>query len=207
MAKEKDVVVNTIFCGGFDEGVGTDWKSGADLTGGTYMSIEQNRKTVYIPSPYDDKISALNDQLNDTYVYYGRSGASKKQMQETQDVNAYSYSKENKVDRAVSKSTHAYTNSNWDLVDAAKENEEAVATADEKDLPAEMKGMTAEQRKAHVQKKAAERKRIQTEIQQLNKKRQEYITANTPKEEQNTSLDGAMIKAIKTKAKEKKLDW
>ncbi len=207
LAKEKDVVVNTIFCGGFDEGVHTDWKSGADLTGGTYMSIEQNRKTVYIPSPYDDRISALNDKLNDTYVYYGSSGASKKVMQSRQDANAESYGAANKVDRAVSKSTHAYKNESWDLVDAAKENEKVIATAKDEELPQEMKGMNAEQRKTYVQKKATERKQIQDEIQQLSKKRQEYISSNTPKDAQENMLDDAMIKSIKTKAKEKKLDW
>ena len=207
LAKEKDVVVNTIFCGGFDEGVHTDWKSGADLTGGTYMSIEQNRKTVYIPSPYDDRISALNDKLNDTYVYYGSSGASKKVMQSRQDANAESYGAANKVDRAVSKSTHAYKNESWDLVDAAKENEKVIATAKDEELPQEMKGMNAEQRKTYVQKKATERKQIQDEIQQLSKKRQEYISSNTPKDAQENMLDDAMIKSIKTNAKEKKLDW
>ena len=207
LAKEKDVVVNTIFCGGFDEGVHTDWKSGADLTGGTYMSIEQNRKTVYIPSPYDDRISALNDKLNDTYVYYGSSGASKKVMQSRQDANAESYGAANKVDRAVSKSTHAYKNESWDLVDAAKENEKVIATAKDEELPQEMKGMNAEQRKTYVQKKATERKQIPDEIQQLSKKRQEYISSNTPKDAQENMLDDAMIKSIKTKAKEKKLDW
>ncbi len=55
LAKEKDVVVNTIFCGNFDDGINTSWKSGADLTGGSYMSIEQNRQTVYIATPYDDQ--------------------------------------------------------------------------------------------------------------------------------------------------------
>jgi hypothetical protein len=70
-----------------------------------------------------------------------------------------------------------------------------------------MKGMNAEQRKAYVQKKASERKQIQTEIQQLSKKRQEYITTNTPKDSRDAMLDAAMIRAIKSKAKEKRLDW
>jgi hypothetical protein len=199
LAKEKDVVVNTIFCGTFDEGVSTDWKAGADLTGGTYMSIEQNRKTVYIPSPYDDQIDALNSRLNDTYIYYGSAGESKKELQVAQDKNAEAYGKSNKVERAVSKSSHAYSNSSWDLVDAT--------SAPEDDLPKEMKGMNAEQRKAYVQKKASERKQIQTEIQQLSKKRQEYITTNTPKDSRDAMLDAAMIRAIKSKAKEKRLDW
>jgi len=207
LAKDKDVIVNTIFCGDFNEGVGTFWKSGADLTGGSYMSIEQNRKTVYIPTPYDGKIEAMNERLNDTYLYYGKSGASKKEMQSVQDKNAESYGRSNKVERAVSKSSHAYKNSTWDLVDANKENEKAITDAKEEDLPKEMKGMSTEQRKSYVKTKGEERGKIQAEIQTLNKKRQEYLAAHTPTESQEATLDGAMINAIKEKARTKNLLW
>lgn len=205
LARDKGVVVNTIYCGPFDEGLRTSWKEGADITHGTYMSIEQNRKTVYIATPYDDRISALNEKLNDTYVYYGASGASKKEMQAIQDSNAGSYGQANKVERAVSKSSHAYRNSSWDLVDAARENEEVVAKAKDEDLPHEMKGMSTSERQGYIKQKSEERAKIQQEIQSLNKKRQEYIVANTPKEEADSMLDAAMIKAIKEKAKEKNL--
>jgi len=207
VAKEKDVVVNTIFCGDFDEGLSTNWKNGSDLTGGSYMSIEQNRKTVYISTPYDDKITECNDRLNRTYIYYGQEGESKKEMQYKQDQNAGSYSKSNMAERAVSKSSHAYRNSTWDLVDAAEENEKAIAEAKDEYLPQEMKGMNTQQRKAYVDKKSAERKIIQSEIQSLNKKRLEYITANTPKENAESSLDAAMICAIKEQARLKNLKW
>lgn len=205
LARDKGVVVNTIYCGPFDEGLRTSWKEGADITRGTYMSIEQNRKTVYIATPYDDRISALNEKLNDTYVYYGASGASKKEMQAIQDSNAGSYGQANKVERAVSKSSHAYRNSSWDLVDAAKENEEVVAKAKDEDLPQEMKGMSTVERQGYIKQKSEARAKIQQEIQSLNKKRQEYIVANTPKDEADSMLDAAMIKAIKEKAKEKDL--
>jgi von Willebrand factor type A domain len=207
LAREKGVVVNTIFCGPFDEGMRTSWKDGADITSGTYMSIEQNRRTVYITTPYDERISALNEKLNNTYVYYGASGATKKEMQATQDSNAETYGQANKVERAVSKSSHAYRNSSWDLVDAAKENEEIIAKAKDDELPQEMKGMSVPQRETYVKQKAEERARIQSEIQTLNKKRQEYIVANMPKEESDTMLDAAMIKAVKEKAKQKNLNF
>jgi hypothetical protein len=207
LAKEKGVVVNTIFCGNYNEGLRTDWKSGADITGGTYMSIEQDRKTVYVPTPYDDKIDAMNDRLNSTYVYYGASGAYKKENQLYQDKNAESYSKENKVERAVSKSSHAYKNSSWDLVDASKDNEKVLSELKAEDLPKEMKGMTVEQRKAYVKQKSEERKSIQLEIQSLNKKRQEYIATHTSKETKDAMLDAAMIDAIKKQAKAKDLTW
>jgi hypothetical protein len=66
--------------------------------------------------------------------------------------------------------------------------------------------MTVEQRKSFVKAKSDERKQIQTEIQDLNKKRQEYITTHTPKENQS-SLDGAMMNAVKQQAKTKNLKW
>jgi len=207
LAKDKDVIVNTIFCGDFNEGVGTSWKSGADLTGGTYMSIQQNRKTIYIPTPYDERIEALNERLNDTYLYYGKSGASKKEMQSVQDKNAESYGRSNKVDRAVSKSSHAYRNSTWDLVDATKENEKAIVQTRDEDLPKEMKGMSVEQRKDYVKRKGEERGKVQSEIQTLNKKRQEYIAAHSPKESHDATLDAAMINAIKEKARTKDLSF
>lgn len=207
LAKEKNVIVNTIFCGNFNEGMRTDWKNGADLTGGSYMSIEQNRKTVYIPTPYDEQIEAMNERLNTTYVYYGRSGASKKELQSVQDDNAGSYSRSNKVERTVSKSSHLYKNSAWDLVDASKENEEVITKVKDEELPAEMRGMTDVQRKAYVKEKAIERTKIQGEIQSLNKKRLEYIATHTTEKDRNAMLDGAMIKAVREQAKTKNLTW
>src|ERR1043165_4674366 len=59
-AKEKGIVVNTIYCGDSNDGIASSWKRGAHLTGGTFMSIEQNTRTVYVPTPYDHQIAALN---------------------------------------------------------------------------------------------------------------------------------------------------
>jgi|JI7StandDraft_1071085.scaffolds.fasta_scaffold00549_24 hypothetical protein len=206
LAKEKGVTINTIYCGDFNEGMNSNWKDGADIAGGTFMSIEQNSKTVYVATPYDDRLSQLNDKLNKTYVYYGSTGSDKKRLQEVQDSNAGSYGAANKAERTVSKSSHAYTNSTWDLVDASKENEQAIAKAKDDELPQEMKGMTVDQRKSYVKGKSEERTKIQAEIQSVNKQRQEYIVKNTPKEQENM-LDAAMINAIKSKAKAKNLSW
>jgi hypothetical protein len=207
VSKEKGIVVNTIFCGNFEEGISTNWKDGADITGGSYMSIETNKKTIYVATPYDDEISRCNDRLNKTYIYYGSQGRSKKEAQVTQDNNAASYGQSNTVERAVSKSSRVYDNKSWDLVDAAKDSEKAIAEADEETLPAEMKGMNTQQRKNYVDAKAKERSAIQTEIQTLNKKRQEYIIANTPKDSEEGSLDAAMLRAIRAQAKVKNLKW
>ena len=205
LAKDNDIVVNTIFCGDHSEGISTSWKRGADLTGGSYMSIEQDRKTVYIKTPYDDQINQLNDDLNKTYIYYGISGNARKEEQLIQDSNAASYDQANKVKRAISKSSHVYKNSSWDLVDAAEDDEEAIEKADKEYLPAEMQQMTVEERKVYVKKQSKKRKEIQYEIQELSIKRKQYIVDNQPKEQSENMLDRAMLKSIREVAKTKNL--
>ncbi|MFN8207019.1 MAG: VWA domain-containing protein [Bacteroidales bacterium] len=196
-ARKKGVVVNTIFCGDFDEGISTNWKDGALLTGGDYCSIEQNRKTVYIESPWDKRIVELNQRLNDTYVYYGKSGYEKKEMQAAQDVNAASMGSGNLVGRAVSKSSHVYENSSWDLVDATKNKQVAVAGIKVDDLPSEMKNMSVSERENYVKQKSEEREKIQQEISLLNQKREQYIRQQQISSTGQEMLDNAILNSIR----------
>ncbi|MGB0521684.1 MAG: vWA domain-containing protein [Flammeovirgaceae bacterium] len=205
LAKNKDIVVNTIFCGSYNDGISGSWKKGATLTGGSYMSIEQDRKTVYIETPYDKEIDKLNDALNKTYIYYGTQGLARKEMQTRQDVNAEHYGLANKVKRAVSKSSHAYYNAQWDLVDAYKDDAKVIEKVKDENLPKEMKGMSAEEKQAYIKKKQAERTEIQKQIQALNKKRLAYISSKQTKDDKENMLDQAMLTAIKAVAKTKKL--
>ena len=206
-AREKGIIVNTIHCGSFDEGIQGMWKDGADLANGEYMCIEQDRKTVFIASPYDDRISALNKELNETYVGYGSLGKSKKQAQVMQDNNAQSYSKANYVKRAVSKSSHFYENSTWDLVDASKKKDFKVDEIKESELPEELKGKSTLEKEAFIKAKAQERERIQKDIQTLNKKRMEYVAEKQKEAGEESMLDKAMIGAIKKQAAEKEFKF
>lgn len=208
LAKDNDVVVNTIFCGPFETGINSLWKDGADLAEGYYMSISQNSKTVYIPSPYDDKITELNTKLNDTYIYYGSSGASKKQNQISQDYNASTYGNQNMVIRSVSKSSHLYNNSSWDLIDKSEQEDFDIKKVEEKYLPKEMQGMNKQEKLDYIAEKKKEREDIQTEIKQLNVKRNEFV--NEQKKEKGTEenqLDAAMINAIHKQAVKKEFSF
>ena len=206
-AKEKGVVVNTIYCGDSNDGIASTWKRGAELTGGTFMSIEQNTRTVYVPTPYDGQIAAFNDKLNATYVYYGASGEYRKEQQIVQDNNAASYGLANVAERSFCKSSHAYKNSSWDLVDAAKDNEKVITETKADNLPTEMRTMSMEQRKVYVKQKSEQRTRIQAGMQSLNKKRLDYIYKNTSQSSKDKMLDASMMKAIKEQGKAKNLKW
>lgn len=208
LARDQDIVVNTIFCGDHNEGISTSWKSGADLTGGSYMSIEQNLKTVYIKTPYDTEIDRLNDELNKTYLYYGAQGKEKKDMQAAEDMNAESYGQANKVKRVISKSSHIYKNKTWDLVDAAEDNTDIVLEVEEESLPSEMQGMSNEEKLLYVEKQAKQRNEIKSEIQTLNAKRKLYIAENdTSEQSAGGMLDKVMIQSIKEVAKTKQLNF
>ncbi|MGC1203489.1 MAG: vWA domain-containing protein [Flavobacteriaceae bacterium] len=204
-AKEKDVTINTIFCGDYNQGVSTSWKDGAQLTNGNYMAINQNNKTIHIASPYDDDILILNQRLNKTYVIYGSQGRKKMALQAEQDDNASGYSKANAVSRTVSKSSHLYKNESWDLVDAEALNEVVISDLKDDALPAELKGKSTEEIKKYISNKKKERNAIQEKIQELNEKRKVFISKQ--KTESKNGLENALTKAIKEQAKKKKYSW
>ncbi len=207
-AKAKGIVVNSIFCGEFNQGITSSWKTGADITAGSYMSINQNTRTVFIESPYDNKIDSLNTELNETYIPYGTYGERKKELQLEQDENAESYSISNKVSRITTKSKGIYKNEAWDLVDGMADDESLVGNLEEEQLPEEMKKMSVEERKTYVVTKTKDRDAINIRIKDLSVLRQSYVTEEKKKlAVTGSTLDQAMVEAIRLQAKTKGLKF
>ena len=204
-AKEKDIIVNTIFCGEYNLGIRTGWKNGAYLGGGDYLNIDHNRRIVHIKTPYDEIILKLNKQLNHTYISYGASGAHKMAMQATQDQNAEALNEVVAVKRAVSKSSAVYNNSSWDLIDASEDEEFEVSALRKEDLPPELKGKSPKEIEHFIQTKKAERQRIQSEIQALNAKREVFI-ANQGQSEKG-ELENAILEVIEKQGARKNIKW
>ncbi|WP_034259580.1 VWA domain-containing protein [Altibacter lentus] len=204
-AKEKNVVVNTIFCGDYKHGISSYWKDGAQLSYGDYMAINHNVETVHIASPYDDVILQLNIQLNETYVPYGASGKRKVALQMEQDDNAAEYSKANAVSRTVTKSSHLYKNATWDLIDAEAEADFSYAELKKEDLPKELQKKTASELKRYITEQRAERERIQKQISELNEKRRKFVVSQS--KDAANGLENAMIQALKKQAGKKNYTW
>jgi len=199
-AISKGIIVNTIFCGSYQEGVATFWKRGADLADGKYVNIDQSKKYEYVETPYDNEIASLNEELNKTYIAYGSQGKEKKIMQERQDQNAKTMNRESEIQRTITKSQKQYANSEWDLVDAVKEKEIDINNIDEKDLPEEMRKMSKEDRKKYIENMIKKREEIQKKILELNDKRNNYLIERKKQDSKNESLDSAIIKIIKDQA-------
>ena len=205
-ANEKNVTVNSIFCGDYQNGVSGKWKDAARQTGGDYFAIDHNQKQIYIVTPYDDIIIQLNTALNNTYIRYGAQGYSKLQAQSVQDSNAAELDEVVVVKRAVSKSSRMYTNASWDLVDAAKDKNFKYEKINKKNLSKELQGKSTIELKRYVESQAKKRQVIQEKINELNTKRKKY-TIEKQAEGKNENLEKAMISTIKKQAKAKNYSW
>ena len=199
----KGIMVNTIYCGDYHEGVRTNWKDGADLADGRYMNIDQDRKAVHIDAPQDEEILRLGQALNKTYIAYGRAGAAKKERQSEQDSLASAMSPGVMLERVVTKSSKQYKNKAWDLVDAETAGEVDVAAVNAEDLPEEMQKMSGEERKSYIDDKKKARKGLQEKINSLNKERRLYVETQRATLSETDTLDQAVIKALKGQAETK----
>lgn len=199
LASQKQVSVYPIFCGNEQEGINTGWTECAQLTAGMYMNIDSDIKTIAVATPYDDEISELNDQLNNTYIHYGQQGKSFKNKQLKQDANQEGYSKANAVSRTISKSSKIYSNSHWDLLDAYESDSTIILSLDKNTLPDSLQVLEQKEIEAVVKKKAEERAAIQHKIAENAVKREKYISQNqgTPSTE---TLGDRMIKTIQVEA-------
>jgi len=206
-ANEQGVTINTIFCGNYQNGVSGKWQDGARLTHGDYMTIDHNEQIVHISSPYDDIIIQLNNQLNDTYIYYGDTGRSKMKLQAAQDSNAAELNEVVVVKRAVSKSSRIYKNSSWDLVDAEKEEGFSYSKVDKKSLPAQLQNKSSDEIKKYVAQQGKKRQEIQQKIKELNTQRNAYVAKKRKETNVTNGLENAMLNAIKKQAKLKNYLW
>lgn len=204
-ARQKGVVVNTIFCGKKQEGERTKWSDGATLAAGRFFCIDADRSVAEAPTPYDDKLAQLNIQLNTTYIGYGAKAPMAMQRQVAADSAAGSAPEAAGyvASRAQAKAGANYNNEEWDLVDAKKKGTVSLEKMNKDELPKELQEKSLEERKQYVEQKSAERERIQTEIREEGKKRDAFLAEQKAKNGPDTSLEGAILGAIREQAKQR----
>ena len=202
----RGIQINTIHCGKEAVGIAGKWKDAASLADGRFMNIDHNATAVHIPAPQDKRIAELGGKINDTYLAFGHRGKRMQKRQLEQDANSQKASPGASLQRAVSKASGYYKNAHWDMVDAVKEKKLKLEDMKEEDLPEAMRKMTLEERKAHLEKLAAQRKKLQEEIQVLHEARKKFV-AEKQRElagDSGNTLDRAMIGAVREQAVKKK---
>ncbi|MBK7129607.1 MAG: VWA domain-containing protein [Crocinitomicaceae bacterium] len=197
------VFINTIFCGDMEEGIETKWKDGADLAEGYYGNIDMDEATIYIETPFDEEINALNESLNETYIPIGTKGFNKMNIMQSEDVNASYYGSSNSTERVIVKGNkNLYKNSSWDLVDASEQPGFKLSDIEVEELPKVMREMSYPEREKYLEKMKLKREEIQEEIRTLADKREKYIQEKKKEmaDSGQDSFEDAIISAVKQQA-------
>lgn len=205
-AKQKQVIVNSIYCGDKSLAINERWHDGPAVADGVFLTINANEVIQQIEAPQDQEIARLNLLLNETYIQWGKLGSEMKLRQVACDTQANENAKSGAaIERSITKASANYCNASWDIVDAVDQKAIKLDSVDKTLLPKEMQTMTHEQRVAHVAKLKAQRKTIQDQILQLAKDREEFLRKHresTARKGEN-SLDQAAIKAVREQASQK----
>jgi hypothetical protein len=206
LAKQKGVIVNTIYCGDRMQGISEHWNVNDECGGGSFTNINQNEKIQEIPTPYDDQIITLNERLNDTYIAYGSHGSSKSASQKKVDADNRSMNKSVEVKRITVKSNKAlYKNESWDMVDKYEDDKEIVSKINKSTLVDSLKNKSNEEIQKILIQKKKEREAIQKQITTLNATRDKFIAVEKSKgknQNNKATLETEIEKIIRKQAKE-----
>lgn len=201
-AKQKGVIINTIYCGDKYAGIQEHWNIIGECGGGSYTNINQDAKIIEIPTPYDDQLFSLNEKLNGTYMAYGYQGQGNLSIQADVDNMNYAMSKSVAAERiAVKGKKNLYKNDKWDMVDALNNDSSFINKVDLKTLPDSLQKKSRVELKQMVTEKNKERAAIQKEIEVLSEKRKTYIAKEKAGNSKSATLETEIEKIIKKQAK------
>jgi hypothetical protein len=96
------------------------WREIAGAAGGKFFNVNVGYNHTGIDTGFDtQKLSSLNEELNSTYLYYGKDGKTRYKMMAAQDENILEVSPRGFRYRMAYKTSARYQkkNSSWDLVD------------------------------------------------------------------------------------------
>lgn len=206
-ARERDIEVNTIYCGEYRTGVETFWQRGAAIGRGSYFAIDSDKATEGIVTPYDQDLLALNNRINDTYVPYGKEGKMRQARQARQDMNAAALSVPVAAERAASKGSTLYEASAWDLVDALDQKTLRVDRLERQSLPDELKGKSQEEIRNHVQRKRDERNGLKQRIAEISRKRDAWVRQKEQESGGSRTLGAVILKNLHTRAEAKNFSF
>jgi hypothetical protein len=205
LAARRGMIVNTIQCGQM-EGTRAIWEAIARAGQGQFFAIAQDGGVQAITTPYDEQLSTLSQKLGGTIIAYG-GGAGPAGDAYRDEVMATSRASEAKVataapkpaqaERALNKALNkdAYAN---DLLQSIENGSVKADAVKEENLPADLRKLSAAERKQEIDKRLAERKQLRADIVALAKKRDDFIAAERKRQTgKQDGFDTAVSTALK----------
>lgn len=213
LAVTKGIAINTIQCG--NHGHTTPiWQQIAKSAEGQFFRVDQGGSAIVEATPYDDNLADLSRRLDGTRLYYGSEDeiAGKYRRAEEAEMLYNSAPASAIASRAKfnsSKSGEDNFAAGQELVMDVENGKVDLDKLEEDKLDERLRKMTLDERKGYVAKKAVERSEIQKQIEEISKKRQQYIQQKISKKNLNEkdSLDKQLYECIKTQAAQKNIEY
>ena len=203
-AVKRDLIINTVQCGG-DAETTRVWKEIADRAEGVFSAIPQEGGVVAIPAPQDKELGELNIKVGRTMIACGdastRSFVLSKQG--TAELASPTANAERLSFNAKSGKTVQGTG---ELLDMLSEKKITLEKVKKEELPEELRKLSTDELKAHVEKMQKERAELQKRITELSKERDAYISAERKKLAKAGKGDGfdeQVSKSLRSQAKKK----
>ncbi|WP_332733374.1 vWA domain-containing protein [Flavihumibacter sp.] len=209
IAKQKGVIVNTIYCGDRQQGIREHWNLGAECGRGSFTNINSNARIQDIPTPYDQELIVLNDKLNATYIGYGTLAAEGKSKQEEVDRANYEAHPSVAAKRiSVKGKSEVYRNDSWDLVDAHAADTAFLTKLPQSSLPENLKGKSKAELKKYISDLSAKRNNIQKQISEVTAKRENFLAADRANKAGNKeqTLETEIEKILREQAKRYRME-
>jgi hypothetical protein len=174
-ARQKGIVVETILCGGDPQAAGV-WQQIASLGQGHYAQIDAQGGMPAAVTPVDADLARLNGELANTVV---AAGTVAEQAGMTRKLEARRAMPTPAAAEAAAYYAGAGKLADKDLVDlpAAEQKKELDALQRAGAAPTAVKGKSAEEAVAYLKAQKERRSELQSRIQTLQKKREQYLQA------------------------------
>jgi len=211
VAAKKNIIINTIQCGNMG-GTKEVWQEIAKLGKGEFFQVAQSGSAVLYDTPYDKKIAGLSRKIDDTRIFYG-TNSYMMEIKEKKDISDKLYdtaAPSAVAKRAIfnsSKSGKKNFLGSQELIYDLENKAINISEIKSEELPDELRNMEPEVLENHVKKLGTERKKLQTEMEQLARQRQAYIENQVKNESglKENSLDSKIYQCIKSQAAGKEI--
>lgn len=177
-AKEKGIIINSLYFLTYsNKKEQVEWNTIAQETGGEFFVIGLKEPAIVIEKPYDGAmLREANYMINTSYVYYGRDGLIRYEMQADLDEEAELLG-ENQVEaRTFFKATRLYQdkNASWDLIDFQNTGGDPMKQSI-KLMEEHLQEMSDEEFVQYLVEKGFERKEYISIIKMLSTQREQFL--------------------------------
>jgi len=204
-ASKKSIVVNAIQSGQH-QFTRPAWQEIAALGHGEYFQVEDSGNAVAVSTPFDDKLSKLAAELEDTRLYYGDEEAKKVQKAKLdantrlrKELSSEALARRDTFNATASGKANLLGES--ELVDAISSGRVELDEIEEENLPASLQAMAPAEQMEVITRQAKRRNQLQQEIRKLSESRSSFIKEKIAAEGgADDSLDEKIYSAVKDQA-------